>query len=287
MDHAFYTWLQQNASPGRFGVLVVAIDTLRDLFGPEVDELTITILSRIGYDDRFSTLDRLESDILARYSVASNPFSVQVSEDSLSPEQLENHSVLLRALLTLDRYEFPQVLFGILEGEGSPEEVLAELVAEVMYCDAEDILPLLQTVNPVLITRIRENVEAKLKAIEQQAEDETGGLDQDTFTKEERDRLIEFIRLDDPNPIGEYIAHGGICGLPIDRYIQFFGHHLAHAADPKTTAKGFATIALMARIPVTEVSEQCGQYFDQVISNIHRIMAVRKALDSLIKTLQV
>ena len=205
----------------------------------------------------------------------------------MTPEQLENLTILLRGLLTLDRYEFPQALFGILEGDGSPEEQLAELIAEVMYCDAEDLLPLLADVHPVLISRVRAEVETKLQQLEALAETESGGLDSDTFTKEERDRLIEFIRLDEPNPIGEYIANGGVCGLSLDRYISFFGHHLANEADPAITAKGFATIALMARVPVPEMVEQCGQYFDRVISNIHRIMAVRKSLTAITKTLQV
>jgi len=286
MDHAFYTWLQQNASPGRFEVLVVAIDTLRDLLGPQLDDLTINVIARVGYDDKFGSLDRLESDLLDQYSIASVPFGVHLNTEFLVPEHLHKQSALLRALLVLDKYELVNSLLGILEGEYSNEELVAELAAEVMYMDAEDFLPLIREVDSSLITRIRDVVDYRLAQQASAVEAQLGIPETDSFTPEERTRLVAFVGRDEPNPIGDYIANGGVCGLPLDRYVQFFGHYLSSVANPKTAARGLIAMALMARIAPVEMPKFCGQYLDQIYNNIHRIMPVRKELVAIAKTFQ-
>ena len=281
MDHAFFAWLRESVPPGQYNQLTVTLNTLRDLYGPELDDLGINIVARVGFDDRFSSIDRLMSDCLNYAAAGARLFGITLSPDWLTREQLPVITTLLRGLLTIDKYEFNHALKGIIEGDFSKEEQVAELVAEVMGEDPNDFLSLLQDVPDVLIEKIHMEINRRFEAdlaVLEASED----FEPNDCSPEERAMVFAVLPKDDPESvIVKYVTEGGRLGLTVEQYMQFFGHYVANQKSPKAIAESFYVIGAMAKIPKDEIVTQMGQHFDAIIGDIHRIMQTRKALIAL------
>lgn len=281
MDHAFYAWLRESVPPGQYNQLTVTLNTLRDLFGPEIDDLGINIVARVGFDDRFTSVDRLVSDCLNYVAAGARLFGITLSPDWITREQLPVITTLLRGLLTIDKYEFNHALKGLIEGDFNKEELVAELVAEVMGEDANDFLPLLQDVPDVLVEKIRLEVNRRFEAELTELE-EREDFSPNDCSFEERTAVFDALPKDDPESvIVKYVTEGGRLGLTVEQYLQFFGHYVANQKTSKGIAESLCVIGLMAKIPKAEIVTQMSAHFDALIGDIHRIMQTRKALIAL------
>jgi len=282
MDHGFYTWLNQTVPSGQYNTLVVSLNVLRDLFGPEIDDLGLNIVSRIGYEDPFSMVDRLQSDVLNYLYAGARLFGITIREDQRSKETIGRLATLLRGLLTIEHYELVQALDGIIEGASNKEELVCELVAEVMFEDANDFIVFVQEVPDVLIERIRNVVKARAEG-EYRARAEDPAVVEFAMSEQERAVLMSAFTEDDAkSPLFEYVNTNQRLGLTLEQFFGQFGNWVSNLKRPADIARAFLQIGLMAQIPMVEIPVQLSSYSDKLIGDIHRIIAVRKALIALV-----
>ena len=182
---------------------------------------------------------------------------------------------LARAMLDIQDYDNPTEITRTASTYGSPEEILAEIIALVTEHNADEILIHLETVSQMTITRI-------IEVMGQHSEDEES--DEDITLRRQRVEL--FVRLQ--NYLMKPIIHTSLMlsegldvGLPFLIYADRIGRDF-ESMPVETVSHELVAMALISADGMTNPAAIIKQNIERFISSLDKVTKVDIAVSDLL-----
>lgn len=160
MDELIDNYLELNVPPGRAELIRRSMKTLRDMESLHHIDSIYTLLS-ISDDIEVDELtSRIEETVLTSLDDEVGEYGVGFAD-----LRIENASLILETLLSLEYYDDLDAIIEVCETDGNSEEKFAEIVHLLTDADVMEMLEVISHVNPSLISRI-ESIVTEQKEID-------------------------------------------------------------------------------------------------------------------------
>lgn len=216
MENALRTYVD-SVLPIERANLLMQIDNVLTNIGRRDHHIAIeNILSLAENEETFTTTQRIEDVFYYELANVISDYGIGVGDPDLLTMMR-----ILTGMHDILGYDDFQAILDLTEDEGSPEEILAEVLALIYSEDTTTFLSCIQYTNMSVIHRIRANLEQRVVDVEEptveeiQALNERGDMEESTAIK-----IRRFVERYRPEGFQNLIRDGYRLGYQIDAYLN-------------------------------------------------------------------
>lgn len=216
MENVLKAYVDAVLPPERANLLS-RIDNILINIGRRDHQIAVeNILSLAEEEESATTTQRIEDTLYYELANAISDYGIGVGDPDL-----QTMSRILTGMHDILGYDDAQAILDITEDEGSPEEILSEILALIYSDDATAYLNCIQYVNMSVIHRIRANLEQQVDEVEEPTLDEIeAGIERAGMEESTAIKMRRFVERYRPEGFQNLIKEGYRLGYGIDAYLN-------------------------------------------------------------------
>lgn len=216
MENVLKAYVDAVLPPERANLLS-RIDNILTNIGRRDHQIAVeNILSLAEEEESATTTQRIEDTLYYELANAISDYGIGVGDPDL-----QTMSRILTGMHDILGYDDAQAILDITEDEGSPEEILSEILALIYSDDATAYLNCIQYVNMSVIHRIRANLEQQVDEVEEPTLDEIeAGIERAGMEESTAIKMRRFVERYRPEGFQNLIKEGYRLGYGIDAYLN-------------------------------------------------------------------
>lgn len=190
-----------------------------------------------------------------------------------TPLNIKNE--ILRAIQAIVNFEDRAAILGVVDLDLLAEEKFAELLTVLTGFEAENYLPYLEYVTPLLFNRIKELVEEPYVADVSEAEQ--------AEVYERRNRLarwIQFIQAT-PHEALDLVRNDLVLGLPYKTYLDLIGRRFEQFTVMEAVLN-LMTLALCSKDYYALPTQGAKEYLELYVADLQQVITLNHALGQLV-----
>lgn len=216
MENVLKAYVDAVLPPERANLLS-RIDNILINIGRRDHQIAVeNILSLAEEEESATTTQRIEDTLYYELANAISDYGIGVGDPDL-----QTMSRILTGMHDILGYDDAQAILDITEDEGSPEEILSEILALIYSDDATAYLNCIQYVNMSVIHRVRANLEQRVDEVEEPTLDEIeAGIERAGMEESTAIKMRRFVERYRPEGFQNLIKEGYRLGYDIDAYLN-------------------------------------------------------------------
>lgn len=216
MENVLKAYVDAVLPPERANLLS-RIDNILINIGRRDHQIAVeNILSLAEEEESATTTQRIEDTLYYELANAISDYGIGVGDPDL-----QTMSRILTGMHDILGYDDAQAILDITEDEGSPEEILSEILALIYSDDATAYLNCIQYVNMSVIHRIRANLEQRVDEVEEPTVEEIeAGIERAGMEESTAIKMRRFMERYRPEGFQNLIKEGYRLGYDIDAYLN-------------------------------------------------------------------
>lgn len=261
----FQQWLDVRVSPERKALIMDAFECLAELLDLRVWDTAVNVMSLSERMDTVTCLADIDSELREYCIQAALQYGITLNVDRYDLESQPLVNKLLMTLLQVDAWEDGFTILNICESDETPEEILAALCQEISGVDAEELLPLLGSVEAEKIQILTELYRHKLNNSQPAPEWHTDVIKQALQYKD--------------TVVAQWLLDEGVVGLACKHYVDRFVEQFIKDRSVEIHAKNWILMSLASGTSdKDQVYTECVSYFDVVYQNLEVQAKVSKQI---------
>lgn len=266
MESEFRTFIEETMTPERASILTKADAVLQNI-GRREHQVGIENILAIADDaDTITTVQRIEDTLFYALTEAVGEYSIGVSKPNL-PVLMS----ILTGMHDIVEYDDHQRILDLCDEDGTPEEKLSSILAELYSGDVTEYLDTIDYVVPSLIVRIIDIVTQHVDQMEDEMDEEE--IDE-KIEKEVANEIEDgtaaqvkrFVELYRPEAFQTLLRNGYRLGYDLEVYLQ---HTLdPEIKDPVYLAKEYLVAALASGETLDTARAHASERLEQRIDDL-------------------